>query len=164
MNLNELKNLRTEKLMENIQSDVTDLNNKIAILEKEFSDSILEDGECMAIGTSMVSVGMGNVVASQPSALPGNTSGATTGSGDITFPFPSMGKNVYTKVGMGKNHGPHTGKKSREKKLDIKQLKADFEAKRKEKGDIKTSKPSKIMNFDDFSKDSVNKINKIEDI
>lgn len=166
MNLNELKTLRTEKLLENIKNDVTDLNNQIATLELEYYNSILEDGECMSIGTSMVSAGMGNVVASQPSSLPGNTSGSTTGSGDITYPFPSMGRNVYTKTEMGKNHGAHTGKKSREKKLDLKKIKADFEAKRKENedGDNKVPKSPKIMNFDDFSKDTINKINKIEDI
>jgi hypothetical protein len=37
--------------------------------------------------------GMGAVVTSQPSAIPGDASGATTGSGDIGFPFA-----MYTKM------------------------------------------------------------------
>lgn len=165
MKLDELKKYRTELLLEDVQADIKELNEEISLLENEYFNSILEDGECMAIGTSMVSAGMGNVVASQPSALPGNTNGSTTGSGDVSFPFPSMGKNVYAKTEMGKNHGAHTGKKSREKKLDLKKIKSDFEAKYKSnKSSDNTNKPGKIMSFDDFNKDSVNTIKKIDDI
>jgi hypothetical protein len=58
---------------------------------------------------------------------------------------------------MSKDHGPRTGKKSREKKLDIKALKQalakrkDFERQEGEK---------KVMNFDNFTKDEINTIKK----
>jgi len=56
---------------------------------------------------------------------------------------------------MGKDHGARTGKKSREKRLDIKALRAelakrkDFERKDGEK---------KVMSFDNFTKDEFSKI------
>ena len=66
---------------------------------------------------------------------------------------------------MGKNHGAHTGKKSREKKLDMKTLKSMF-AKKQDytagEGDVDGEAPrvSKVMNFDNFAKDNINTIKK----
>jgi len=61
---------------------------------------------------------------------------------------------------MGNNHGPRTGKKSREKKLDLKALKSVF-AKRQDftAGQTKNGE-KKVMNFDDFQKTDVNTIKK----
>ena len=61
---------------------------------------------------------------------------------------------------MGNNHGPRTGKKSREKKLDLKALKNVF-AKRQDftAGQAKNGE-KKVMSFDDFQKNDVNTIKK----
>jgi len=117
--------------------------------------------------------GMGAVVSAQPSSLPGTTvgpafanTGGTIGSGDISIPFNGTnGDNVYQKLAapkvMGKNHGSRTGKKSREKKLDMKALKNIF-AKRQDytNGEGNVDRPSKVMNFDDFKKNDINQIKK----
>jgi hypothetical protein len=58
---------------------------------------------------------------------------------------------------MGTGHGPRTGKKTREKKLDINAIRKslaqrkDFQRKEGEK---------KVMNFDNFTKDEINTIKK----
>jgi hypothetical protein len=53
---------------------------------------------------------------------------------------------------MGKGHGAMTGKKSREKKLDLKALRMAFDKKKRGESDSESvDKPKKVMNFDDFS-------------
>jgi hypothetical protein len=58
---------------------------------------------------------------------------------------------------MSKDHGPRTGKKSREKKLDIKALK---QALAKRKDFQRQEGEKKVMNFDNFTKDEINTIKK----
>jgi hypothetical protein len=112
---------------------------------------------------------MGAVVNAQPSGLAGQTigtswasGGGTVGSGDISVPYNPSGSNrMQQKIPvMGSNHGPRTGKKSREKKLDLKALKSVF-AKRQDftAGQTKNGE-KKVMSFDDFKKDDVNTIKK----
>ena len=62
---------------------------------------------------------------------------------------------------MGKNHGAHTGKKSREKKLDMKTLKSMF-SKRQDytAGEGEVERTSKVMSFDNFAKDDINSVKK----
>ena len=111
--------------------------------------------------------GMGGVVSSQPSAFPGAlngqawiSGGGQPGSGDIGVPYnPSGANRVFHKIpAMGKNHGPRTGKKSRQKSLNLKQLQ-----------DIVKSKNTnmakgKIMSFDDFEKkDLTTKVTKVKE-
>lgn len=111
-----------------------------------------------ATGGPAISGGMGAVVSAQPSGLAGQTigqnwasNGGVDGSGDIGVPYNPSGSNrVFQKLPMGKGHGPRTGKKSREKKLDLKSLRAAFD--KKKRGDSETiDKPKKVMKFDDFS-------------
>ncbi len=112
--------------------------------------------------------GMGAVVNSQPSGLAGATigpnwatTGGRTGSGDVSVPYNPSGSNrVFQQMPMGKDHGPRTGKKSRTKKLDLKALKDVF-AKRQDftSGQSKSGE-KKVMNFNDFKKDDINKIKK----
>lgn len=74
--------------------------------------------------------GMGAVVTSQPSAIPGDVSGATTGSGDIGFPFA-----MYTKM-------PQFGYGNKEPKI---------KNSKKDKKDTKSkSKLANLYSFDDF--------------
>ena len=121
-------------------------------------------------GVAMANVttaGMGGVVSSQPSAFPGSlngqawvTGGGQSGSGDIAVAYnPSGANRVFHKIpAMGKDHGPRTGKKSRQKNLNLKQLQ-----------DIMKSKNTnmakgKIMSFDDFEKkDITTKVTKVKE-
>jgi hypothetical protein len=113
-----------------------------------------------ATGGPAVSGGMGAVVSAQPSGLAGQTigqnwasNGGVDGSGDIGVPYNPSGSNrVFQKLPMGKEHGAMTGKKSREKKLDLKALRMAFDKKKRGESDSESvDKPKKIMNFDDFS-------------
>ena len=106
------------------------------------------------------------------SGLGGQTIGTSwaSGGGDedpgqINIPYNPSGSNrVFQKIAapeMGKNHGAHTGKKTREKKLDMKTLKSMF-AKRQDytAGEGEVDRPSKVMSFDNFAKDDINSIKK----
>jgi hypothetical protein len=116
--------------------------------------------------SNATTAGMGPVVSSQPSAFPGAlngvdwiSGGGKEGSGDISIPYnPSGANRMFQKIKspMSKGHGARTGKKSREKKIDLKGLKDMF----KNKG----TKTGKIMNFQDFEKKSIEKITKVNDI
>lgn len=108
--------------------------------------------------------GMGAIVSAQPSSLAGSTMSpdATCGSGDIGVPYnPGTGAKLMQKIpAMGYNHGSRTGKKSRTKKLDLKQLKANFKAKK----DTTRTGEKRVMSFDDFQKADINKVTKVNDI
>ena len=129
---------------------------------------LLEDGG-MTSATGGPSVGgMGAVVNSQPSGLAGATigpnwatTGGTTGSGDVSVPYNPSGSNrVFQQMPMGKDHGPRTGKKSRTKKLDLKALKDVFAKRQDYTSGQSRSGEKKVMNFDDFKKEDINKIKK----
>jgi hypothetical protein len=137
------------------------------ILKKE--TQILQE-TTSATGGPSVSGGMGAVVSSQPSGLAGQTigqnwaSGGSDGSGDIGVPYNPSGSNrVFQKIPapMSKGHGPRTGKKSREKKLDMKALKVAFD----KRGSFNKPKDRKgsVMNFDDFAKKNITSIKKISE-
>lgn len=155
---------------------------KDLIVEKE---SIMEDtsptgGPAGSVGASSVgyggggvalanatTAGMGGVVSSQPSAFPGAlngqawiTGGGQPGSGDISVPYnPSGANRVFHKIGaMGKNHGPRTGKKSRQKPLNLKQLQDIVKNKNNNMA------KGKIMSFNDFEKkDLTTKVTKVKE-
>ena len=109
------------------------------------------------------------------SGLGGQTLGTSWASGgggepgQVSAPYNPGGSNrMFQKIAapeMGKNHGAHTGKKSREKKLDMKALKSMF-AKRQDytagEGEVDGEKerPSKVMSFDNFAKDNINTVKK----
>ncbi len=168
MNLQQLYLIKESMEKENL----TDSNHYHVLCKKiENIESILEDGG-MTSATGGPSVGgMGAVVNAQPSGLAGATigtnwatTGGTTGSGDVSVPYNPSGSNrVFQKIpapSMGSNHGARTGKKSREKKLDLKALK-DIFAKRQDftAGQAKNGE-KKVMSFDDFQKTDVNTIKK----
>jgi len=152
--------------------DDQELFNLITETINQKESKIIEDTS--ATGGPAVG-GMGAVVSAQPSGLAGTTIGAnwasgggTVGSGDVSIPYNPSGSNrVFqkAKLPMGKDHGPRTGKKSRQKKLDMKALK-DIFSKRQDftsgEGDreqgIKGS--GKVMNFNNFLKNDFNTIKK----
>lgn len=143
-------------LLAEINSHILDIENKI------FEDTSATGG--LSIG------GMGAVVSAQPSGIAGETigmnwasGGGTTGSGDISVPYNPSGTNrMQQKVEMGRNHGARTGKKSRDKKIDVKALRAAL-AKRKSFSTTDNSdgeRSKKVMDFNDFIKDQTNVIKK----
>ncbi len=171
MNLSLYQLYAIKEMMENqnlIDDKYKSLCEKINKVE-----SLLEDGGGTSATGGPSIGGMGAVVSAQPSGLAGATigtswasHGGTTGSGDVSVPYnPSGANRVFQKVPvngleMGKEHGPRTGKKSRVKKLDLKALKDVF-AKRQDftAGQSKNGE-KKVMNFDDFQKNDINKIKK----
>jgi len=152
--------LKREKKTTNIEKVV----EMIKIKESE----LLEDTS--STGGPAVS-GMGPFVNSQPSSLAGVTtgpnwisSGGTEGDGSVAVPYnPSGANRVFQKIPaeMGSEHGPRTGKKSRRKRMNLKSLKDVF-AKRQDfmAGQEKTDRQKKVMNFDDYLKNSFNTIKK----
>jgi len=89
-----------------------------------------------------------------------STNKVSDGTLDVAY-NPGGANRVYQKIPapMAKNHGPFTGKKSREKRLDLKALRTAFN-KRKEDSDIKTPGERKVMSFDSFERDNINTIKK----
>jgi hypothetical protein len=139
------------------------LCEEISNIEKIMEDTSATGGPAGSVG------GMGAVVSAQPSGLAGQTigtswasGGGTEGSGDISVPYNPSGSNrMQQKIPvMGSNHGPRTGKKSREKKLDLKALKDVFARRQDFTGGQARSGEKKVMSFDDFKKDDVNTIKK----
>lgn len=144
------------------------------IIHSDFSDEFVSsetNENTSATGGPSVG-GMGDVVNAQPSGLAGQTigpswasHGGTIGSGDVSVPYNPSGSNrVFQKIpvpAMGQDHGARTGKKTREKKLDMKALKNMF-AKRQDytAGQGNADRATKVMNFEDFAKSDVNKVKK----
>lgn len=188
LSIENLVELRTQMILE--KKDLSEINRIILEKESEYIESIMEDvsatggpggavsggavsGGGVALATA-ASAGMGAVVSAQPSAFSGTTTsaayaqgGGKDGSGDIGVPFnASGGVKMFQKVPaeMGKSHGAHTGKKSRQKKLNLKTIKNLF-AQRQDftAGQGGAPKSKKIMNFDNFQKDDLNKVTKVKD-
>lgn len=163
---------------------VNNVNMEISRLEKQYCKLISEDTSATggpagavtggAVGSSGVSManasiaGMGSVVSPQASSLSGSLSGTDftagggkVGSGDVSVPFPVGGKNpMYQKMEMGKSHGAMTGKKSRKKRMSIAQLKDIFS--KKQDYTVGSSKSPKVMRWDDFQKDDMNKVKRLK--
>ena len=165
MSLYQLYSIR-EKMEEQDDSNSPNyikLCEEISNIEKLMEDTSATGGPGGSVG------GMGAVVSAQPSGLAGQTigtswasGGGTVGSGDISVPYNPGGSNrMQQKIPvMGSNHGPRTGKKSREKKLDIKALKDVFARRQDFTAGQTISGEKKVMSFDNFKKDDVNKIKK----
>ncbi len=169
---------KINKLYERISEDLSYTESDISLLRElitSLEGEIMEDtsatggpsvggsvGSGVALGNA-TTAGMGSVQASQPSSLPGALNGLSwasgggkEGSGDISVPYNPSGSNrMFQKIPMGKNHGSKTGKKSREKKLNLKTIK-DL---------MKSKKPAgRVMNFDSFiKKDITTKVHKVKD-
>lgn len=122
---------------------------------------IKEDADGMGPGLAVS--GMGDVVSSQPSALPGQTTdpgfsdnGGVVGSGDISVPYARKNANgdfIYQKI-----PAPTVFKKKRKKKMydkdTIKSLYSQKQDYTNGQGD------TRVLNYDDFVKSQMNIINK----
>lgn len=166
LSLMELYQIKWRIIENNLQDD--ELYDYIIESIKTKESKLLEDTS--ATGGPSVG-GMGAVVNAQPSGLAGATigtnwasGGGSAGSGDVSVPYNPSGSNrVFQKmpVPMGKDHGPRTGKKSRQKRLDMKTLKNIF-SKRQDytSGEGEVKKSSKVMNFNNFLKNDFTTIKK----
>ena len=162
MNKKDLLNMSVIELtkLKNSLSKKDKLNENIDLISDIIDFKLNEDegGGGMAFATGTTIAGMGAVTSPQPGVLPGTT--GTVGSGDIGIPL-NMGGGKYPQMSfklpaeMGKSHGARTGKKSRIKKSDLKNLKKlkDFKTNKEE-----APKSGKMLSFDDFYKSDVNKV------
>lgn len=180
LNLEQLFELRSRFLLEG--KDTKEISFIIDCKESQYIDSIFEDGAtggpAGSVGASSIGIGgngvaysnasiagMGAVVSSQPSTNagvttePGYTSGGgQIGSGDIGVPLNAGGTKVFQKIPVDNRKG---NSKRRKNKM-LAGLKTaimnrqDFTA-----GQGKV-KPSKVMNFDNFSKSELNKVTHIK--
>lgn len=181
--LESLVEKRTSLILEGI--DTHDINRKINLLQKQYNQMLLEDtsatgGPSGAVSGSSVGgggvamanasiAGMGAVVSPQASSFAGTTMGSnftagggSVGSGDVSVPFPVGGRNqMFQKMEMGKSHGSRTGKKSRQKRLSMSQLKNIF-SKKQDYTIGSEKKAPRVMNWQDFQKDDINKIKRLK--
>jgi len=177
--------------------DLSAINRRIADCEREYCGYLAEDTSATggpggsvtgsSVGSSGVALagaataGMGAVTSPQPSSLAGATTGAawssgggTSGSGDIGFPFPAGGgKRMYQKAEMGRSHGAMTGKKSRQKRMSMKQVR-DALSRRQDftKGSERPARtgaspkapsaPQRVMSWQDFQKSDINRVKKVK--
>lgn len=176
LTIEELVEKRTNLILEG--KSTLDINQMIDKKEQEYITSIIEDATgspggavtggdvgSMGVAFSSNTGGMGNIISAQPSALAGSTigpnwsdNGGTVGSGDVSF---TLGSKPYQKE-MGKDHGARTGKKSRKKRLDIKELKKTFAKRQDYTSGEGGEKPKRVLNFNDFQKDSFQKVTKLK--
>jgi hypothetical protein len=85
--------------------------------------------------------------------------GGSVGSGDISVPYnPGGRKKVFQKIPVDNRKGTN---KRRKNKM-IQGLKNIFSQKQDYTAGQGGSKPSKIMNFDKFSKDDLNKVTRVK--
>ena len=177
LNIEELVELRTKMILEN--QDTSDINILITEKEHEYLYSIFEDtsgtgGPAGAAGAASIGIGgggvaysnaaiggMGAVVAAQPSNNTGVTTepgysagGGTTGSGDVSMPYNAGGTKMFQKVPVDNRKGNN---KRRKNKI-LAQLKSAVMSRQDFTKGQGESKPKKLMNFDSFSKDELNKV------
>lgn len=177
--MNQLVDSRNQLLKKG--EDVFEINKTISKLEKEYGRLIFEDTSATggpagavtggSVGSSGVAManasiaGMGAVVSPQASSFSGSLSsgdfsagGGKSGSGDVSMPFPVGGRNpMYQKMEMGKSHGARTGKKSRNKRLSLSQLK-DIFSKKQDYTKGASRKSSKVMSWDKFLSDDISRV------
>lgn len=173
----ELYELRSKMVSKN--QETSELNFLIDCRESEYYFSLLENTSATGgpagsagavVGGGGVSFGnaatggMGAVTAAQPSNFSGVTSdpsftagGGKSGSGDIGVGYNTGGKKVFQKIPIDNRKG--TNKRRKNKMLSgLKQTlmsRQDFTA---GQGD---PKPKKVMDFESFSKEDLNKVTKI---
>jgi hypothetical protein len=172
LNIEELVELRTSMILEG--KDVTSLSFLIDCKESEYLSSLFEDGPGGAAAAASIGMGgggvaysnaaiggMGGVVAAQPSnntgvtTEPGYTAGGgKTGSGDISIPYNAGGTKMFQKAPVDNRRG--TNKRRKNKVLAG--LKSVFANRQDFTAGQGKDKPKRVMNFDSFSKDELNKV------
>jgi hypothetical protein len=181
LSLEELFTLRTKMILEG--KDIERISDLILEREQDYVNYLYEDtatgGPSGAAGAASVgyggngvgysnatTAGMGSVVSPQPSMFAGVTTepgysagGGKEGSGDISVPYnPGGRKKVFQKIPVDNRKG---SSKRRKNKM-IQGLKNIFSQKQDYTAGQGNNKPSKIMNFDSFSKGDLNKVTKVK--
>lgn len=173
----ELYELRNRMVRKN--EDTSEINFLIDCRESEYYFSIMEDtsatggpagssgavvgGGGVAFGNAAFG-GMGAVTAAQPSNFAGVTSdpsftagGGKTGSGDISVGYNAGPNKMFQKIPVDNRKG--SNKRRKNKMLSgLKQTlmsRQDFTA---GQGEVKAKR---VMDFDSFSKDELNKVTKV---
>lgn len=182
--LKELYRIYHKMILENSSdSELEVITNLIQQKESSINENTSATGgpsgaagsSAVGIGSSGVALsnattaGMGGVVSPQPSAFPGALNGTDwingggkSGSGDVSVPYNPSGKNrMFQKIPMGKSHGSRTGKKSRVKGIDLKNLSNIL--KNKNKSTDMKPREKKVLNFDDFQKDKFTQVTKVKE-
>ena len=182
MSLEELFTLRGQLLTEGLDIDL--LSEIILQKEDEYVKSIMEDGPGGAAAAASIGIGgngvayanastsgLGNVVNAQPSSYAGATTGDAytkgggfDGSGDtsINVPYnPGGRKKMFQKLAAPMTDRKGSSKRRRNKIL--RGLKDTFSMKQDYTAGQGKSKPGKIMNFDSFSKDDLNKVTRVKE-
>jgi hypothetical protein len=177
LNLDELYHLRSQMFINN--QDTSELNFLIDCGESEYYLSLFEDtsatggpagsagavvgGGGVAYGNAAFG-GMGAVTPAQPSNNAGVTSdpaytagGAKIGSGDTSVPYNAGPNKAFQKIPVDNRKG--NNKRRKNKMLNnLKSIvsRQDFTAGQG------SDKPKRLMSFDSFSKDELNKVTKVK--
>ncbi len=179
LNLEELIELRGQLVREG--KDSSEISFLIDCKESEYVFSLFEDvsgtgGPSGAIGSSTIGIGgggvaysnaaiggMGSVTAAQPSNNTGvttdpgySTVGGKTGT-DIGVPYNAGGTKMFQKVPVDNRKGSN----KRRKNKVLAGLKSIFANRQDFMAGQGKDRPSKLMNFDSFSKGDLNKVTKV---
>lgn len=179
LSLENLFEMRSNFLKQGLDYD--ELNELILEKEREYIDTLLEDGPGGAAAAASIGIGgggvaysnaaiggMGPVSSPQPSIFAGSTTGQAyisgggkDGSGDVSVPYnPGGRKKVFQKLNAPL--GDRRGSNKRRKNKIIKNLKNIFANKQDFTANQGGVKKSNIMDFDKFSKDQFSKVTKVD--
>jgi hypothetical protein len=167
LNIVELVKLRTKLLLEG--KDTSELNILIDNKESEYIKLINEEeddaGSVGSIGVSLNGGGMGPVISSQPSNYAGvacepgySDGGGTIGSGDVSAPYHLNGHKTFQKVPLDNRKG---NSKRRKNKI-LSGLKNTIANRKDFLSGQDKDRPKKVMNFNDFNKEDINKVTKVK--
>lgn len=173
----ELYDMRSKMFREG--RDISEINFLIDCRESEYYFSILEDTSATGspsgavggvVGGGGVAYanaafgGAGAVTAAQPSNFAGTTSdpsfsagGGTEGRGDVGFPYNAGGNKVFQKIPVDNRKGTN----KRRKNQVLNGLKRNVMSRQDFTAGQGGVKPKKLLNFDSFSKDELNKVTKV---
>lgn len=179
MNLHQLFLLREKLMKDGLDFDL--ITELIQNKEQEYVDYILEDGPGGAAAAASIGVGGGGVayanatiggsgpvISSQPSTFAGSTTepayskgGGLNGSGDMSVAYnPGGRKKVFQKLSAPMDNRKGTNKRRRNKM--IQGLKNVFANKQDWTHGQSNAKPSKIASFDNFEKELMTKVTKVD--
>lgn len=177
LNIEELYQLRGQMVKKG--EDTTEINFLIDCQESEYYFSIMEDvsatggpvgsvgaivgGGGVAYGNASIT-GSGAVSASQPSIHAGVTSdpsytsgGGVEGSGDTGFAYNAGPNKMFQKIPVDNRKGSNKRRKNK-MVAGLRQTLMSRQDFTSGQGEVK---PKKLMNFDSFSKDELNKVTKV---
>lgn len=181
LNLEELIELRANFLREGI--DTKNISLMIDCKEAEYVIGIKEDvsgtgGPGGAAGAASIGIGgggvaygnaaiggMGAVVSAQPSNNTGVTTepgytmgGGKSGSGDIGVPYNTGGNKVFQKIKVDNRKGTNRRRKNKV----LAGLKSALMSRKDFMAGQGEAKPKKLMSFDTFSKDELEKVTRVK--